>query len=531
MAEEKNEVILPLAETTGAYGTAAYQFTQFEGAGLALAGTNSAAGVDTNANGRFDLLRVDVGVNVRTAGSYQWSARLRDRNGREITLASNSGALPAGLTSIRLSFDGAAIGRNGVNGPYAVTDLILFSNADTLSAANVFSTQAFAASAFEGFVAPPASVQFDAEVYSVSESQHSVPITVTRTGVTSGAASVNYRTSDGTASERSDYTTAAGTLNFAPGETAKTFDVLITDDAYVESGETFTITLSDPSSGVGLGGPDIAAVSIFSEDANAGAHNPVDEDEFFVRQHYHDFLNREPDSSGLAFWTHNISSCGEDARCRETKRVDTSAAFFLSEEFQNTGYFVYRLQKAAFGNIAGTTLPLRFAEFMRGSQATARGVVVGQGAWQRQLEENKGAYALALAGRADFLARYPGLTSPTAFVNLLDANAGGVLTQGEKEELIRELSQSPTDAALRADVLRKVAENPAFIRSEFNRAFVLMEYFGYLRRDPDAAPDVDLSGNQFWLGKLEQFNGDYRRAEMVKAFISSGEYRQRFNSQ
>ena len=74
----------------------------------------------------------------------------------------------------------------------------------------------------------------------------------------------------------------------------------------------------------------------------------------------------------------------------------------------------------------------------------------------------------------------------------------------------------------RATVLRKVAENATFSQREFNRGFVLMEYFGYLRRNPDEP------GFQFWLNKLNAFNGDYRAAEMVKAFISSLEYRGRF---
>ncbi len=70
---------------------------------------------------------------------------------------------------------------------------------------------------------------------------------------------------------------------------------------------------------------------------------------------------------------------------------------------------------------------------------------------------------------------------------------------------------------------RQIVTNGSFAQARFNEAFVMMEYFGYLRRDPDA------SGFQFWLDKLNQFNGNFERAEMVKAFINSGEYRSRFN--
>ena len=74
----------------------------------------------------------------------------------------------------------------------------------------------------------------------------------------------------------------------------------------------------------------------------------------------------------------------------------------------------------------------------------------------------------------------------------------------------------------RADVFRSIAENNRFVNAKFNETFVMMEYFGYLRRDPDA------SGYQFWLNKLNQFGGNFEQAEMVKAFIVSGEYRDRF---
>jgi hypothetical protein len=76
--------------------------------------------------------------------------------------------------------------------------------------------------------------------------------------------------------------------------------------------------------------------------------------------------------------------------------------------------------------------------------------------------------------------------------------------------------------------VRQVAEDQTLYDAEFNRAFVLTEYFGYLRRDPNAAPDADYTGYDFWLTKLNQFNGNYINAEMVKAFLSSIEYRQRF---
>jgi hypothetical protein len=91
--------------------------------------------------------------------------------------------------------------------------------------------------------------------------------------------------------------------------------------------------------------------------------------------------------------------------------------------------------------------------------------------------------------------------------------------------LVNELSRGGLG---RAQVLRVIAEHPNVVNGEFNRAFVLMQYFGYLRRNPNDLPDSDHTGFEFWLTKLNEFNGDYIHAEMVKAFLDSAEYRKRF---
>ena len=260
--------------------------------------------------------------------------------------------------------------------------------------------------------------------------------------------------------------------------------------------------------------------------------NPIDSTRVFVIQHYLDFLNREPDAGGLDFWTQGITACGADAACREAKRVDTSAAFFLSIEFQETGYFVYRVYQAAFGDLAGKPVPITIQEFLPETQQVGRGVVVGVGDWQAQLQANKDAFVLDLVTRTRFLARHPPTLSPTQFVDALNANAGGVLDAGERQTLITQLSGNNTPAG-RAAVLRRVAEDPDLAAREFSPAFVLMQYFGYLRRNPDdvgfdGQADPAFNGFHFWLSKLNANGGDYRRAEMVRAFLDSIEYRRRF---
>ncbi|MCA1621346.1 MAG: hypothetical protein LC795_18990 [Acidobacteria bacterium] len=378
------------------------------------------------------------------------------------------------------------------------------------------------------------SVQLGAATFGVNESARKVLVNVTRTGNTSAAAAVNYATADGTASRLRDYTQTLGTLVFAPGETLKTVTVFVTNDVFAESAETFTFALSG-ASGATLGSPGSATVTITSDDATTGA-NPVGDTafsaDFFVRQHYVDFLNREADALGLAHWTNEITQCGSNIQCRDVRRINTSAAFFLSIEFQETGYLVYRLYKSAYGDatsagVAGTVPVVRLGEFLPDTQRIGRGVVVGALGWPALLETNKQAFALEFVQRPRFLAAFPVSMTPAQFVDKLRLNTGSALTQAERDLLVFELAANNTTSG-RASVLRRVAEDATLQAGETNRAFVLMQYYGYLRRNPDDSPDSNFAGWKFWLDKLNQFGGNYVAAEMVNAFITSSEYRGRF---
>jgi hypothetical protein len=458
-------------------------------------------------------------------------------------------------------------------------------------------------------------------------------VTVTRTGDTSAPASVNYATFDESLTQKSDYEIALGTLRFNAGETSKTFRVLIVEDNDVDGGVSLPLDLVLWNAvGAGLGTPNRAQLFIMGNEFDTPKPgNPIDEPAFFVRQHYLDFLNREPDAPGLAFWTDQMTHCGNPDLL--VCRINVSAAFFLSIEFQETGFLVYRAQRAVFGQLP------RYGAFMRDTQAISRGVVVGEGDWKAQLEVNKTAFFDELVTRPEFLVKYPTTMSNLEFVDALLASAqvntttgrffatrltgaqvvppvttsatgSGTLriatlsSEGDRDFLslsFGNLSSAETAAHLhcpatettnapvvanlplgqfsefrvdlprqsaielregrcymdvhtanfpngeirgqlpfqrffrdalvialnegaltRAGVVRAVAEDEDYRTREKNPAFVLMQYFGYLRRDPDDA------GYQFWLGKLNQFGGDYIRAEMVKAFITSPEYRGRF---
>ena len=343
---------------------------------------------------------------------------------------------------------------------------------------------------------------------------------------------------NGAASSRCDYETRIVTVQFAAGETSKTVSVFIVDDAYLEGAETFSVDLNSPSGAV-LGSPSTATVTITDNDIANGV-NPIDTAGFFVRLHYLDFLNREPDAGGLAFWTNEITSCGTTQQCIDLKRINVSAAFYLSIEFQQTGFLVHRIYKAAYGDATGTStlggahqlaVPvIRLNEFLPDVQRIGLGVIVLQPGWDQLLESNKQAFCGEFVGRGRFISAFPLTLTPAQFVDALFSNTGVTPSAADRQAAIDEFGGAGTSAnlAARGRALRRVAENNLLVQQEFNRAFVLMEFFSYLRRNPNDPQDSDYTGYDFWLTKLNQFNGNYINAEMVKGFINSSEYRQRF---
>jgi hypothetical protein len=359
-------------------------------------------------------------------------------------------------------------------------------------------------------------IQFSQATYAVQEELGAVTLTITRSGSAALPASVDYATNDGTATQKADFEIAAGTLNFAPGQTSKTITVLLNEDAHIEGSEIFSLSLGNPT-GATLGQQSTAMVTMMDDLPETPAH-PIDDPQAFVYTHYHDFLNREPDAAGLAFWTNQITSCGNDLKCVEERRINVSASFFLSIEFQQTAYLRYLVQKESFGSRP------KYVEFMRDVQEVSRGVIVNSPGWEQTIKDNQRQFAENWVSRPAFKAIYDSMSN-TDFVNTLYANAGILPAQTKVVSLVNALD---TNNQSRAAVLLEVAADAAFRQKEHSAAFVLMQYFGYLRRDAAASPDSDLSGYNFWLNKLNQFGGNYVDAEMIKAFITSFEYRQRF---
>jgi len=232
--------------------------------------------------------------------------------------------------------------------------------------------------------------------------------------------------------------------------------------------------------------------------------NPIDDPQFFVRQHYADFLNREPDLGGLAYWTNRIAECGSDARCINDRRIGVSGAFFVEPEFQETGYFVDRLYQASFGHHP------TFAQF----NADRALLTVGA-----SLEASKQALAANWVERTAFKDAYSVTMSPDEFVNKLFDTANLRPYTTERQQLATDMRNGKS----RAQVLHEVIEIAEFKTRQYNPAFVLMQYFGYLRRN------VDQGGYDFWLDVLNNREPNNYRG-MICSFITSREYQERFGA-
>jgi predicted Zn-dependent protease len=228
--------------------------------------------------------------------------------------------------------------------------------------------------------------------------------------------------------------------------------------------------------------------------------NPLENNSFFVRQQYLDFLFREPEPAGLNAWLGVLNRCDANPS-PECDRVTVSRSFFESVEFRIKGFFIYRFYAVSFGRLP------RYAEIIPDLQ-----FVTGQTA--EELNARREAFINAFVQRPSFRAIYDPLSN-AAYVDTLLRTAG--VTISNRDQLVNNLN---TGAQTRAQVLRAIVESPAVESKEFNPAYVAMQYFGYLKRDPEPA------GFAAWLNYLNANSNDFRT--MVNGFVNSQEYRTRF---
>jgi uncharacterized delta-60 repeat protein len=382
----------------------------------------------------------------------------------------------------------------------------------------------------------PLTLQFSSATYNVNEGCVTANITVNRSGDPSGAVTVGYATSDGTAQQRTDYSIATGAVNFASGETSKTFPVLITKDAYnTEGPETVNLMLSNPTGGASLGSPSTATLIIMDDTTVPATSQPIDDATIFVCQHYHDFLAREPDQAGFNFWVSQITLCGSNQSCINSKRIDVSNAFFFELEYQQTAAYVFRLYRAAYGNSqpfpnpddSNQTEANKLPSYTVFAQDRAR--LIGSS----NLAQDQLALATLFASRAEFTSKYSASLTLDQFVDAVLATiqaADGVDLTSQRSALIALGSRGAVLYRLANDDLAGSnggISNRGFVDAEYNRAFVASQYFGYLRRD------ADIGGFLFWLGQVGRcpIRNVGAQHAMVCSFITSAEYENRFSAQ
>lgn len=428
-----------------------------------------------------------------------------------------------GVSRASFTGDGILVNNTTVTSPTAaVTNITIAVNA-TLGFRDVsMTTGSQTAVVLNGFRVTPAPtptpmlVQFSAATYNAGEGDGSMNVTVTRSGDTSASATVKFATADtaglnactlvnGVASERCDYGSTIFTVRFAAGETSKNVFIPLVNDVHVEGNESFTLVLSDPT-GVSLGAQPTATATILDNDSGTPAQNPIDGVQAFITQQYIDFLGRLPDTIGMANWTATLGGCpnngfGEFAN-PGCDRVHVSSGFFLSEEFRERGYWVYRFYEIAFDRRPTYSEFVTDMAMIGGAQSPASELL------------SKTAYTDAFVLRTGFRNLYDALSN-AAFVNALEANAA--LTIANKQQLIDQLNAG---VKTRAAVLREIVESEVVEDQFFIRAFVAMQYFAYLRRDPDT------TGFNNWVITLTNNPADFRH--MIFGFIYSTEYRSRF---
>jgi hypothetical protein len=362
-------------------------------------------------------------------------------------------------------------------------------------------------------------LQFDQASYNVAENVPFLTITATRSGDLSLIANVNYRTSDtngltacktatGKASERCDYATSVGTLRWAANEGGqKSFTVPVINDVHVEGAETFDLTLTN-ATGATIGAQSTATVTVMDDDNAPSNTNPIDGVDFFITLQYIDFLNRLPDAGGFANWVNTLQPCpnggfGENQN-PDCDRIHVSKGFFQSVEFLDRGYFAFRFYMVAFNQRP------TYAQFIPDMAK------VGGPKSPQEEELSKTEFAEEFVNRPTFVSQYGGIIDPTAYVDAL-LNTAGVPNLPTRNALIAALQNSQKT---RGQVLREIVEHQQTFDRFLIESSVSIQYFGYLRRDPDPV------GYQNWVQTLNQNPNDIHH--MIFGFIYSDEYRERF---
>ncbi|HEX8139107.1 MAG TPA: DUF4214 domain-containing protein [Pyrinomonadaceae bacterium] len=474
----------------------------------------------TDSSGLSNTAPLSVTVNTNPAPALTYSSPQKVTPGGSLTLNPATGPSDnSSVSSIVVQSQGTYTGTISVNNSTGVVSLSNAAPTGTHTITIRVTDNCGTTTDASFTLSVGSGLQLNSQSYSVGEEEGRATITVTRSGDTSGAAAVDYKTSDlsglnncdvntGDASARCDYTAVGGTLLFAAGEASQTFTIPVINDVFVEGPETLTITLSNPSGAV-LGPNTAATLTISDNDSTPGAANPIDQNSFFIRQLYLDFLNREPDPPGLSAWLQILNNCpAGDTRC---DRVEVASAFFRSPESFDRSYFLYKFYEGSLSRQP------QYDEYQSDLRRLT-GFLTAE-----ELEQRKREFAEEFVNRAEFRSIYDSFGSGQPFVDAVLSRAGqarpgvgaATVTTSNRVSVINRLGAGQIT---RGQALRELMESAEISQRFYNKAFVVVGYFAFLRRNPDAA----------YLHWIEVLNttGDYR--EMIRGFSQSPEFRSRF---
>lgn len=238
--------------------------------------------------------------------------------------------------------------------------------------------------------------------------------------------------------------------------------------------------------------------------------NPIDDFRFFVTQQYTDLTGREPDAATLDKLTAPLSGCNSRSDCLRTRRIDISTNLLVQNELPATGVFLYGLYSTGFGRLP------RYAEL-----ETDRTVILSQ---KSELEAVRLALANAFVERVEFKRKYPLAMKSSEFVDTLLATMAQTtgVDLGSERSLLIGLLDDPANG--RAAVLTRLASDERVVDANYNHAFVLFQYFTYLRRNPDEA------GYHAWVNTLKSkpLRDPEAARSLVCNFVNSAEYQNRF---
>ena len=375
-------------------------------------------------------------------------------------------------------------------------------------------------------------IALSAPTYTASEAARAAAVTVTRSGNLNAVHTVVVRTVDnaaavacndtvstpGIAYARCDYATTIETVTFNAGESSKAVTIPLIDDSYGEPTENVFVQLSPPQgTGATLGAPGSATLSITSDEGPGqdGATNPIGGVPFFVRQHYLDFLSREPEAGEP--WSAVLNSCPDQFNSPGCDRLTVSEAFFGSVEFSLKAAYAFRFYKVAFGRMP------EYSDIVVDMRLLT-------GATGPEVIEKRALFPSGFVIRPTFLSNFGGLTNQQfvdTLMNRYNLQLINTRNPSDPENGAKiGLSRTGMTTALnngqwtRAQVLRAVVDSDEVTAAEFRPAFVAIQYYGYLRRTPEP------SGYQAWLDYLNANPNDSRT--MVNGFLNSVEYRLRF---